>query len=277
MPGKKGIGLVLKVKSNQPDESTLQLNLKRILALQLSWNYSWNSVRVPEQSPCTEFVPMIWGARGGGEGEAGIRQKIEHDVIPQYKSGLVHRLLAFNEPDVKTQSNLSVDQVISYWPILQESGIPLASPSAGHALGDWMQQFMTKVKSNGLRVDYVAMHWYKNPNPERFKSDIMEVYHRYGKRPILVTEFAPADWTACTSNENKYTPQQVLAFAKEVLPWLERQKFVEGYAWFPFRPSSAAGTSSALFVEDYSETLTALGRYYASVTPSTPDGDQSIE
>ena len=267
MPGKKGIGLVL------TNANLLQLNLRRLLTLNLSWNYSWSSVRISEQPDDIEFIPMIWGAWG----EAVLRQRIEQNILPQYKIGKVHRYLAFNEPDVKKQSNLSVDMALQYWPVLQEAGIPLATPSAGHAMGEWMQQFMSEVESNCLRAEYTAIHWYKNPNPERFKSDMIEAYYEYGERPILITEFAPADWTASTPEENRHTPEEVLAFAKEVLPWLERQSFIAGYAWFPFRPSFAAGASSALFDGDYSETLTPLGMYYASVKPSNPDGDQSIE
>jgi hypothetical protein len=60
-----------------------------------------------------------------------------------------------------------------------------------------------------------------------------------------------------------------------LLPWMERQDWILGYAWFPFEIDSPQGTSSALF--DSENRLTALGRYYRSVTPENPDGDLSIE
>lgn len=266
MPGKKGIGLVL----NNPD--TLRLHLDRIRKLNLKWNYSWNSELIDEQPDEIEFIPMIWGAWG----EAGVRRRLEKDILPHYKRGKVKRLLAFNEPDVKFQSNLSVDQVVGYWPLLENAKMPLATPSVGHALGDWMVDFMGRVESDCLRAEYVAVHWYKNPNVEQFKRDMTETYYRYGQRPILITEFAPTDWNAKTPEQNRHSPEEVLDFAKEVLPWLERESFIAGYAWFPFKPSFAPGTSSALFDDDRSETLTPLGAFYASVTPSNPDGDQSI-
>jgi hypothetical protein len=98
----------------------------------------------------------------------------------------------------------------------------------------------------------------------------------YGsKRPILVTEFAPADWQATTPEANKWSHNRVLDFAKQALPWLEQQDWIAGYAWFPFESSFPAGSTSALF--DENGVITALGRYYASVTPDNIYGDQSIE
>jgi hypothetical protein len=61
---------------------------------------------------------------------------------------------------------------------------------------------------------------------------------------------------------------------KEVLPWLEKQDWVAGYAWFSFEHNESFGHTSSLF--DKSGDLTALGRYYQSVTTQNPDGDQSI-
>ena len=59
-------------------------------------------------------------------------------------------------------------------------------------------------------------------------------------------------------------PQQVLAFMKEALPWLEEQEWIVGYAWFPFPITSSHGTSSALF--DLNGNLTACGEFYANFT-----------
>lgn len=252
LPGKKGIGLVL----SRPD--SLQRNLNRIRSLDLSWNYSWNSELIAEQPDGVEFLPMIWGAWG----EAGVRRRIEKDILPQYKQGKIHRFLAFNEPDMKLQSDLSVEKVLGYWPVLEEAGIPLASPSVGHAFGTWMQGFMQQIESNCFRVEYTAIHWYKNPNPDKFKQDMIDAYYHYGQRPILLTEFAPADWDATNPDENRHSKEAVLSFAKEVLPWMERQPFIAGYAWFPFKSSFAPGSTSSLFEGDNSETLTTLGRYY---------------
>jgi Glycosyl hydrolase catalytic core len=76
----------------------------------------------------------------------------------------------------------------------------------------------------------------------------------------------------------QFNTQQVLDFMKNVVPWLEQQEFVAGYAWFDYSllPTDAVGTTSALYDGITSLELTALGRFYASVTTSNPMGNQSI-
>jgi Glycosyl hydrolase catalytic core len=75
----------------------------------------------------------------------------------------------------------------------------------------------------------------------------------------------------------KFSASEVLAFMKKVVPWLEQSDFVAGYAWFNFWEAFAAGTTSSLYKAGTSEDeLTALGRFYASVTTQNPMGNQSI-
>ena len=62
---------------------------------------------------------------------------------------------------------------------------------------------------------------------------------------------------------------------KQALPWMEEQDCIAGYAWFPFDINCPVGNSSALF--DKNGNLTACGRYYKSVTPENPSGDQTIQ
>lgn len=250
-----------------------ETNLPRILALNVSWNYSWGSKRIEQQPDDIEFIPMIWGAWG----EDGVRRRLTEDIVPEWNAGRIKRYLSFNEPDIAKQSNLPVDTVIGYWPTLQEVNIPLATPSVGHPLGSWMKDFMARIEEECFRVEYTALHWYGNANANKFKSDMIEAFHLYGERPLLITEFAPADWQADTVEANRWSDAQVLNFMKEVLPWLERQPFVLGYAWFQFQRAIPAGTSSALFEDSTTSTnLTACGRYYASVNGVNPDGDQTI-
>ena len=101
-----------------------------------------------------------------------------------------------------------------------------------------------------------------------------QVYEAYGRRPLLISEFAVADWGAKTVGQNSHSPEEVLKFMKNVLPWMEKQNWIAGYAWFSFGIHEAVGTSSSLF--DQSGKLTTLGKFYSSVTNENPDGDQSI-
>jgi hypothetical protein len=134
---------------------------------------------------------------------------------------------------------------------------------------------MTEADKRGYRVDYIGVHSYGGPNAADFKAKMKRIYEKYGKRPLLITEFAVADWkTGGDIKKNRHNPAAILAFMKEVLPWLEEQDWILGYAWFSFQPDSAPGAPSALFDNDGK--LTACGRYYKSVTPQNPKGDQTI-
>jgi Glycosyl hydrolase catalytic core len=64
---------------------------------------------------------------------------------------------------------------------------------------------------------------------------------------------------------------------KQVVPWLEKQEFIAGYSWFDFDHQHGPGGVSSLFHGRASKKLTALGRFYASVTTGNPKGDQSIQ
>jgi hypothetical protein len=271
LPGKKGIGMTLREAGRK---GSWEDNLPKVIALDPYWNYSWGPKRIAMQPESIEFVPMLWGAWGS----EGLECKIATDIMPQIQSGQAKRLLGFNEPDNMKQSDLTVDEVISYWPILEKTNIPLASPSVTRATGSWMVKFMQETEEKCRRMEYIAVHMYGAPNAGSFKNKMREAYELYGSwRPMLITEFAVADWNANTVEENRYSAAQALAFMKEVLPWMQEpeQDWIAGYSWFSFKSSSPAGTSSVLF--DENGNITPLGRYYASVNTENPNGDQSIE
>ena len=104
---------------------------------------------------------------------------------------------------------------------------------------------------------------------------MVQVYEAYGRRPLLISEFAVADWGAKTVDQNSHSPEEVLKFMKNVLPWMEKQNWIAGYSWFSFGMHEAVGTSSALF--DKNGKLTTLGKFYSSVTSEDPLGDQLIK
>ncbi len=281
LPGKKGVCLTLRDPQHkrQVKNGAWVENMKRVTLLNPSWNYSWGAQRVPPQPDSIEFVPMVWGG-------STTTKWLEKYVAPEIKTDKVKRLLAFNEPDGKKQANMSVQQAIDLWPQLMELGVPLCSPACAHPLGHkgnsehvvsatWMQDFMKEVDKRGYRVDYIGVHSYGGTNAKQFKAKMKKIYEKYGKRPLLVTEFSPADWNAKTRAKNRHSKAAVLKFMKEVLPWMESQEWIAGYAWFSFKPSSIVGHSSALF--DEKGNLTACGRYYRSITPKNPSGDQSIK
>ena len=248
LPGKKGACFCLR----EPGQKGCWTeNVPRIVALNVYWNYSWGSERIAEQPPNVTFLPMIWG--GGKK----ISERLQKHVVES--SSAPPLLLGFNEPDRVKQSNLSVERALALWPQLEATGLPLVSPSTGQPpSGSWLKEFMAAKP----RVDCVGVHWYEGPQVKQFQRQ-MEKWHEQYDRPILITEFAVADWGAKKVEDNRYSAQQVLEFMEKVVPWLESTPWVVGYSWFPFLPCSAAGTCSALF--DEKGNLTQLGECYASI------------
>ena len=223
----------------------------KIAALNVGWYYTWNAtiptgINVP-------FVPMVWSAKTV---PSAVGLGIE-------TPGVEPVLLCFNEPDRSDQSNMTVDSVISYWPILAQTGRRLGSPAtASSALnGVWFTDFMTRVAEIGARVDFIAIHWYASPNVSGFLSMLDNLYAKY-KLPIWITEFAVADWKATSAS--RFTVDDVATFMRAVLPELDKRPYIERYAWKTRKMSDVNMGTSALFNDDGS--LTSIGNIYASHT-----------
>lgn len=254
LKGKKGAAFTLRGEGCQ---GSWAQNLPRVLSLHPYWNYSWGIQRLSQdlQPKSINFLPMIWG----------YNEEAIEAVLTTIKAQSPTLVLTFNEPDNIKQSNIPVETALQVWPKLEGLQIALVSPSCVNAKGDWMSTFMKEAKARNLRIDVIGFHDYGGGNARFFKELLEDIRDRY-RRPILITEFAVADWKAKTPSENKHKPKDVLKFMQGVLPWLEKQDWIVGYSWFSFDKRSAAGTSSALFEHDGS--LTELGAYYARFKPN---------
>lgn len=254
LPGKKGACFTLR-STGDPKGGTYLENMPRVLALKPAWNYSWGSDLAPNQPESIEFIPMQWGSF------APPPTALYDKIKPLIQNKKVNFFLGFNEPDKSDQSNMSVTKALSLWPYLQELNVSLGSPAAANDFGTWFRQFMDSVKVKGYRVDFICYHSYGGPDASAFLNNVKLLYDTY-KLPVLITEFAVADWSATSPGNNRYSDAQVMNFMNQVLPALDTASYVLGYAWFPFNRISAAGTHSALFEPDGS--LSALGEIYAN-------------
>jgi hypothetical protein len=231
----------------------------KLSIMKAHWFYTWGPNLSDLKPDNIEFVPMQWGRWNINDNIALLKNLKE--------AGKIHYFLGFNEPDGIKQANMTVDEAIALWPRLEEVGIPLGAPVTlqNPVTSTWMIEFMQKAAEKNYRIDFIPVHWYGGANASSFLKVLEDVRNLYGK-PIWVTEFAPADWTATTPEQNKFTTTQVLNFMKEALPALENIEYVHRYAWFSFSQLDAAGTSSALF--DTNGNLTELGNYYANFNPN---------
>ena len=225
----------------------------KISKLNPYWYYSWERESIKKGPRNIEFVPMFWGKWFKDE---------DIDYLIKLKNkNQIKFILGFNEPDSRSQSNMSVDEVIALWPKLETIGLPLGSPATVNPENQWMIDFMNKVDQLGLRVDFICVHHYGGRSVQGLLKKLDRLYKKYN-RPIWITEFALADWDAKTVEESMHTEEDVLEFMRNVLPALERLDYVARYAWFSAKTTNRALGRAPLF--DENNRLTTLGRHYAS-------------
>jgi hypothetical protein len=221
----------------------------RVRALNVAWYYTWSPRPIPGLTG-PEFVPMAWG-------KANELAAVGNQRVPV--------MLGFNEPDNRNQSNIDADDAASRWSDVQSHAARVGSPAPANLNNGWLDEFMNRANSQGLRVDFVAIHLYGPPRPDWYLQRVDEVWQKYHK-PIWITELGVADWHARgRPGANRFSPESVLACMQALLPELEKRSYVERYAWFgagKFSLTHEQVRTSALFNADGS--LTPLGQFYAN-------------
>lgn len=183
-------------------------------------------------------------------------------------------LLGFNEPDIPSQANMSVEQALDLWPQLEATGLRLGSPATardGSVAGSWLDRFMAAAEQYGYRVDFIQLHYY---SPD-FATDqavanlehyLNAVYERYGL-PIWLTEYGLADFFS-GPDVAQPTEAESAAFAAASTELLEQLPFVERYAWFSLTTWDHIPTLS-LFNNDGEETEVGTAYRLGEVPPAT--------
>lgn len=179
-----------------------------------NWRYGWDAGG--ESTLDMEYVPM--------------RHNASWDSFTKINSKLnVTHLLGFNEPMQKDQANMSMDKVLKMWPKLQASGLRLGSPCPTDAKLNWLYEFIDKADERGLRVDFVAVHYYKGNWPQEKLINWLRNIHERTGRPVWLTEFNNgAPWV---KNHNP-TKQEQAKKIQEYCQAMDRASFVERYAIF---------------------------------------------
>ncbi|MGN6330957.1 MAG: glycosyl hydrolase [Motilibacteraceae bacterium] len=257
---KKGVGV-----ARMADQAAY-----RVQSMNPAWYYTWAADGIDDVQDVA-FVPMVWG------GAKDDRVQTQVDDVRALGPGRRPVVLGFNEPDNGSQSNMSVDRALGWWPEVSHLAALTVAPAPVHPLAPqdtWFTEFFQRATELGLTFNYVAVHNYpggsmagRQPVDEAaadLLGTIDRVYQTYGI-PIWVTEFALADWGAKKLGiENRYTTADALAFMQAVLPELERRPHVARYAWFGAGPLAATSLPlgpSALF--DIDGDMTELGAFYA--------------
>jgi len=185
--------------------------------LNVGWYYDWN---IGSSSTLDrEYTP--------------IKQKRYWPGLDQdWKELGSTNLLGYNEPDHKDQSNLKVEEAIAGWPELLGTGLRVGSPAVSDGGLGWLYDFMGKADAAHLRVDFVAVHYYRavaNNNGRNAANqlyDFLKGIHDKVRRPLWVTEWNNgANWTG---HDPTYTQEK--SCVGEMIKMLDRTPFVERYA-----------------------------------------------
>lgn len=181
--------------------------------LRCSWHYDWNNETVSNLD--IEYVPMRHNA--GWNDFENINNKINST-----------HALGFNEPDRPDQANMSVDSALILWPEMLKSGLRLGSPAPSDGNPGWLFEFIQRADELKLRVDFVAVHWYKGGQTAQQYYDWLKWIYNNTGRPIWITEWNNgANWTCCLP-----TYEEQATDIASFLHMLDTTSFVERYSLY---------------------------------------------
>lgn len=219
----------------------------------VSWLYNWSPDPTAGASSL-EFVPMQWN---------GVEVERLGD---RARAAGARAVLAFNEPELPEQANMSAEAAAGAWlrgvEPLRRAGLRAGSPgisAAGHAV-PWLLDFLARIRAAGGDVDFLCLHWY-GETAGQFFDYLWSTFYRLGGpeggKPVWITEFAPTNWNV----EAPLPREHVEGFARETCRYLDGLEWVERYAWFgPMRDVGTVGKWARML--DDAGRLTEVGKIW---------------
>lgn len=233
-----------------------------LLTPYISWDYNWGNTTTENAALWfdnneVDFCPMCWN---GSYSADRIRQFVIAHPNTKY-------LLAFNEPNLTDQANMTPKQAAEQWSAVKalatELNLKIVSPAmnygtlAGyHDPIKWLDEFFA---CDGVSIDDVSaisIHCYQ-ANTGGIKT-MVENMSKYGK-PIWVTEFCAWEYGIGPASADAQ-----MYYMSSMLNYMETATQVERYAWFMPRTNLAtdAYPYNQLLTKTKPYTLTPLGRLY---------------
>ena len=227
----------------------------------VSWAYNWSN-RTPTDELYADlcgngitFVPMLWN---GSWDPNNIRNIKSQNPDLQY-------LLAFNEPNLKDQANMTPAQAAALWgdvvAIAKETGLKIISPALNYGTLEgysdpvkWMDEFLAQPGVSLDQMDGIALHCYM-PSASSV-SNFLDRFQKYGK-PLWLTEF-------CNGNSNNISEETQLGYMSETLNMLEGRDDVAAYAWFMMRGGFNSQWHNNLVGSASPFELTTLGKVFVN-------------
>jgi hypothetical protein len=229
----------------------------------ISWWYNWAN-KSPGGAAGIEFVPMLWGAGS----------------LSQTLPAGAKYVLGFNEPNFKSQANLTAQQAAADWPMVEArakaAGIPIASPGVNYCGSatnasqctdptvtdpyTYLRQFFAACSN--CEIDYVAVHAYYC-DVASLKTYLEGDADAGGTTPGF-TQFGKPIWVTELSCDASHSVADQKAYMQAAVPYLENNPNVLRYAWF-----SASPIPNALLANS-DGSLTDLGKTYVALAQNCP-------
>ena len=168
-----------------------------------------------------EYVPMLWGPGFTEEWPTAVEQSLD--------SGSRHAL-SFNEPDERSQSSITAQEAANLHITLMnplQGRLFIGSPAVTNGPAPmglaWLNDFFVACASHCI-VDFLAFHWYANPDIAAFQSyvqDVINMATSNGISKVWLTEFGAGTDSFDTVD-----------FLRQALTYLDGNAQVERYAYF---------------------------------------------
>lgn len=231
-----------------------------LLAEGCSWSYNWGSSTTEQASDLfrhygMDYCPMAWNTAW------------DEDALRKFKASNpeCRYILAYNEPNLTDQANLTPDAAAKDWPrlikVAEELDMKIIAPAMNYGTlsgysdpWKWLDEFFRQPGVSIDDVDGLAVHCYMS-HPSAMKWFIDE-FKRYGK-PIWLTEFC--SW------EGNISEKDQMKYMVEALHILESDADVFRYAWFIPRTNEESPCHNNL-LEVPEKGLTPLGKVYINMS-----------
>lgn len=245
--------------------SFTQLTDLPLLSPYISWDYNWGNAATDDAATWfdaneMDFCPMCWN---GSYNADKIRAFVAAHPNTKY-------LLAFNEPNLTDQANMTPSQAAALWqPVValaKELNLKLVSPAMNYGTlagySDpikWLDEFFAQPNVSIDDIYAISVHCYMSS--ANGVQTFIERFEKYSK-PIWLTEFCA--WDPIPGSVNTQ-----MDYMCAVLNYLESAESVERYAWFIPRTSGKVDSAPymQLLTHDYPASLTELGKMYCWFSP----------
>ncbi|MDR0667700.1 MAG: DUF5010 C-terminal domain-containing protein [Prevotellaceae bacterium] len=228
----------------------------------ISWFWNWgasfnNTLDAAFAAAGVDFCPMAWN---GNYNANAIRNYVAAHPSCRY-------LMAFNEPNLTDQANMTPAAAAAVWPglrnLAKELGLLLVAPSMNYGTMpnygspiDWLDEFFSLPGVSLDDVDVISVHCYMN-SPSALKGYV-ELFRKYGK-PVWMTEFCAWEGTVSAERQREYM--------SDVINYMESEPLIERYSWFKYDGNPAGNPHYALRPTGNNRgELSDLGTIYTSIS-----------